>query len=1100
MALRYLWGPVSRAFAEEYLPGPYQAGECLTFDHGGETNVRIGLSDSWEEMTQRFRASWQPDFIVLYLPLGKVPQAIWSAPVPIIGLALDWDLQFHRWRMWLKRCDLVLTDAAGVEVLGRAGVAHLQAASLTRCGRSRLEQNPAEAARDIDILYLGSLPGGVKEVPPLLARLSALGKRWKVMLQPGKGETHEGLQQRARIVVYRSRHGECGRGLLEAAAAGALVFVEAGNRDPAAVFRDREECVFYTTDNLESLLEYYLERDEERQRIAEAGRQAALANSFEKWWAAALEEIEQQLPELVERSRNRPPWDDREELAARTWEAVDTLGPGNPELVADLGSALVRQPRDAGLHVALGLAEACMQRGPRPSLQEATTAAGYFERALLYDPGNLMAGLNLAEALLLAGEKEQAGQAAVRTLRALQEKDDRGTLAACQTWAECGRYPLGFDAFRMEWERAAWEHAGRPADEVRAKQALIGWRLHSLLADLTGDLRHYYEAVLCRPDLPMARAALGCALARGGRFGEAVGHLRLAVAGNPFDQQAARALGGVLNQLNLVGERDRFLESRRLLAEAAPLAVPMEPWFAPPINRNGTAHAPPIAAGGSFALGTYRDAPANDAVQFPEFKARASLCMIVKNEENNLPTSLGSVADLFDDLIVVDTGSTDATREVAERLGARVFDFPWVDSFAAARNECLRHAAGKWIFWLDGDDCLDEENREKFRRLLASLGDENAAFVMKCRCLPDAVNGTSTEVDHVRLFRNHPDMRWTFRVHEQILPAVRKLHGEVRWCDVIVYHKGYQDPALRGRKLERDLRLLHLEDTDNPNNPFAHFNFGSIYQELGRHAEALEHLERSLRLSHPSDSIVRKLYAKLAHCRRKLGRMEDALQTCQQGRSLYADDVELLLEEGLARFHLKDLLGARRCLERLLETPPEEHFDSVDTGIRGYLGRYNLGVVCAEEGNLAEAEANWRAAVDDRPDYRPALLLLGDLYLKQGRDSQLEEVLGRLDATPAGAAEGAGLRARRHLARKEFAAAKGIVDGMIAQDAQALWPRVLLTHVLLQEGRDWDAAEKALRDVLALDPNHREARQNLEVLLRQQSKATGEVEGLPASE
>jgi glycosyltransferase involved in cell wall biosynthesis len=245
--------------------------------------------------------------------------------------------------------------------------------------------------------------------------------------------------------------------------------------------------------------------------------------------------------------------------------------------------------------------------------------------------------------------------------------------------------------------------------------------------------------------------------------------------------------------------------------------------------------------------------------------------MIVKDEEANLAACLGSVADLVDEVVVIDTGSSDRTIAVAEQMGARVLRFPWVDSFAAARNESLRHAAGEWIFWMDADDRLDDANRVKLRELFAALQDENAAFVMKCLCLPDPLTKTSTEVDHLRLFRNHPDLRWHFRVHEQILPAVRRLKGDVRWSDVVIHHTGYQDPALRARKLERDLRLLKLDDAENPNNPFVLFNLGSIYQEQKRPAEALPLFRRSLELSDPSDSIVRKLYSLVAQCHNQLG-------------------------------------------------------------------------------------------------------------------------------------------------------------------------------------------------------------------------------------
>lgn len=83
-------------------------------------------------------------------------------------------------------------------------------------------------------------------------------------------------------------------------------------------------------------------------------------------------------------------------------------------------------------------------------------------------------------------------------------------------------------------------------------------------------------------------------------------------------------------------------------------------------------------------------------------RMRVSLCMIARNEAHSLPTCVASVADLVDEIIVVDTGSADDTREVAGQMGAKVHDFDWIDDFAAARNESLRHATGDWILWLPG--------------------------------------------------------------------------------------------------------------------------------------------------------------------------------------------------------------------------------------------------------------------------------------------------------------------------------------------------------------------------------------------------------------
>src|SRR6266568_212803 len=98
-----------------------------------------------------------------------------------------------------------------------------------------------------------------------------------------------------------------------------------------------------------------------------------------------------------------------------------------------------------------------------------------------------------------------------------------------------------------------------------------------------------------------------------------------------------------------------------------------------------------------------------------------SLCLMARNEETKLAACLQSAADLADETIIVDTGSSDGTLELASKLGAGVFEFPWCDDFAAARNECIRHATGDFIFWMDADERIDEVNRQKLRSLFQNL-------------------------------------------------------------------------------------------------------------------------------------------------------------------------------------------------------------------------------------------------------------------------------------------------------------------------------------------------------------------------------------------
>jgi len=471
-----------------------------------------------------------------------------------------------------------------------------------------------------------------------------------------------------------------------------------------------------------------------------------------------------------------------------------------------------------------------------------------------------------------------------------------------------------------------------------------------------------------------------------------------------------------------------------------------------------------------------------------------SLCMIVKNEAQNLPDCLHGLTDLFTEIVIADTGSTDRTREIAVGLGAKVVEFPWVDSFAAARNASLEAATGDWVLWLDADDRLDDANRTKLKELLGRLGTENAAFAMKCECIADRPGAGATVVDHVRLFRNDPRIRWRYRVHEQILPAVRTVGGEVRWSDVVVQHIGYVDPAVRRQKLDRDVRLLTLENQEHPDDPFVLFNLGSVFSESARPADALPLLRRSLERSHPTDSIVRKLYALIVACHRQLGQGDEALAACREGRTHYPDDAELLFVEGIVYRERGERQSAESCWRRLLERREGNHFASVDAGLLGHKTRHNLATLYLEGKQEAAAEAQWRAALAEEPSYWPAWIGLGELHIARRQWTELENVLRRLEASADGPSlEAAVLRARAHMERQEYESARELLAAAINQHPDELLPRVILSHAFLREGRDWPAAERALRDVLRLAPGHRESRQNLEILLARHSIATNGV-------
>jgi tetratricopeptide (TPR) repeat protein len=173
-------------------------------------------------------------------------------------------------------------------------------------------------------------------------------------------------------------------------------------------------------------------------------------------------------------------------------------------------------------------------------------------------------------------------------------------------------------------------------------------------------------------------------------------------------------------------------------------------------------------------------------------------------------------------------------------------------------------------------------------------------------------------------------------------------------------------------------------------------------------------------------------------------------------------------------------------------------FGSVEIGYTGYLARHELALLYHRKGMNAEAEAEWRAVVEEQPEHLPAWLGLGELYLAQGKWEQLHDITQRMtEENTSGHGlhgihgfqeEGQVLRARGMLARKEYEPAKGILRELITRNPAWVYPRIILSHVLLQEAQDETAAERVLREIVELDPSQAESWRNLAVLYRHQGR------------
>lgn len=350
---------------------------------------------------------------------------------------------------------------------------------------------------------------------------------------------------------------------------------------------------------------------------------------------------------------------------------------------------------------------------------------------------------------------------------------------------------------------------------------------------------------------------------------------------------------------------------------------------------------------------------------------KVSLCMIVRNNAETIRPCLESIREWVDELIVVDTGSTDGTPEICRELGAQVHHWEWRDDFAAARNESLRYARGEWVFWMDSDDTIPEACGQKLR----SLVDQDHApsvmgYVMQVHC-PGRNGEGQTIVDHIKLFRNRPDLQFEFRIHEQIIPAIRRAGGEVAWTDVYVVHSGSDQSAeAQARKRERDFRILRLELGERPNHPFALFNIGMTHADAGEHVEAIEYLNQCISVSGTEESQLPKAYAILVSSLASLNRFQEASVVCSRGLELFPHDRELLFRQASLDQHQGRLQPAATGYRKLLNEQFERSFSSIDEGVYGYKALHNLATVLEEMGEWEEALEAWQKVTRERPSYR----------------------------------------------------------------------------------------------------------------------------------
>jgi glycosyltransferase involved in cell wall biosynthesis len=400
--------------------------------------------------------------------------------------------------------------------------------------------------------------------------------------------------------------------------------------------------------------------------------------------------------------------------------------------------------------------------------------------------------------------------------------------------------------------------------------------------------------------------------------------------------------------------------------------------------------------------------------------AEITLCMIVRDEEAMLGACLASARDAVSDIVVVDTGSRDGSKRIAEAAGARVFDFAWRDDFAAARNEALRHARGRWVLVLDADERLAPGSAGRLRPSVADakfdcgmLRLHDAARV-DAR-LQDVVDGRDrqAEVQLVpRLLRRTDGLTYVDPIHENVVPWLRRRGMKVAGVDVDIVHLGATKEVVDAKaKIERNMRLLRTRIEHDPCDVTAYGYLAHDLLRAGAPNEAFEAAERGWAQVGPRSQSIHRLATARSFLLVQRARFDEARETVRTARELEGDNPDFAFltawaseTEALAASdpstRREKFVTARDGYREALRFRGRVFAQSFVVGASTWIGSTRLGTVELLLGRPAEALHAFEAALATQPDERAARLGRAEAMLDLGDAAgALANIEGLLDDT-----------------------------------------------------------------------------------------------------
>ena len=376
-----------------------------------------------------------------------------------------------------------------------------------------------------------------------------------------------------------------------------------------------------------------------------------------------------------------------------------------------------------------------------------------------------------------------------------------------------------------------------------------------------------------------------------------------------------------------------------------------------------------------------------------------SLCMIVKNEEHNLARCLKSVKCVVDEIIIVDTGSTDSTVEIAKGYGAKVYHHAWEKSFSKARNYSLKYATCDWVFILDADEELHNDDAPELKELIKNKNYEAVSFVIR-----NKFNNSTQEsyTNMIRLFKNYTGTCYEGIVHNSL-----KCSGRCLESSLSIIHHGYNlSKDKMEEKFVRTSSLLKRQIESNPHDPVPHRYLGISYMGEGLYDEAIEECKISLELVERSGSISKEFlvsYYIISASYFEKEELKESERYALEGTRLNDRFLDGFCILSFVYYNLKKYDKFLRYSTRYfalwdaIKKNPGS-FDNLDSHTIGHKWKIHLlsGFYYLSNGQAEKGNIEIDRALKESTDMEDCLKLLGNYYLENNCLDKAEEAYEKL--------------------------------------------------------------------------------------------------------